>query len=100
MRLNAATVFAGEGSIVTAFVPSYAVEHVPCESVLRRGERKATACHPLRVSTFGPARVAGENRYSPWYTDGKMMFITEPEQNQIGTTFLKGLCRPFSKVQF
>lgn len=79
MRLNAATVFAGEGSIVTAFVLSYDVEHVPHGSMLRRGERKATACHALTESTFGPARVAGKNMYSPWSTDGKMMFITEPE---------------------
>ena len=79
MQLNAATVFAREGSIVIAFILSYDVEHIPHESVLRRGERKATACHHLTVSTFGPATVAGENMYSPWYTDGKMMFITEPE---------------------
>lgn len=43
MQLNTATVFTGEGSIVTAFVLLYDVEHIPHVSMLRRGERKATA---------------------------------------------------------
>lgn len=73
------SVFAGEGSVVTAFVLSYDVEHRPHGSMLRKGERKATACHPLTDCTFGPAKVAGENMHSPWYTDGKMMFITAPD---------------------
>jgi len=33
-------------------------------------------CQTLTARTFAPATVAGENVYSSWYMDGKMLFIT------------------------
>lgn len=95
MCLNAATVFVGEGSIVKVFVLSYDVECIPHGSMLRsmlrfmlrKGEKKTRACHLLTVSTFGPASVAVDNLYSPWYMKGRLCLLLKQSKNRLGQTF-------------